>query len=308
MLKRWIFYLTALLGCTIFWSAHQGWISWLLLQILLWLPWLSLTLSLIPMLRLRPRFSCPSTAQMGADEQVTLYAPQSILQVPYECRLQVQHTPTGTITKMKPGDKLPTAHCGELLVSCPAFYVNDLLGLFCLPRNRLAPTSILVRPTAVAMDAPRELERFRANAWMPKVGGGFAENHEMRLYRPGDSLNQVHWKLTAKTGKLMIRQPMIPRCGTILLTVDICGTPEELDLKMGRILWLGEYLLDLELPFRIQALGKNGVLSLPAANADDFQKAMDQLLRCPPAEAGTIQSSGLTASWHFHIGGEPDET
>ncbi|MBR2633811.1 MAG: DUF58 domain-containing protein, partial [Lentisphaeria bacterium] len=42
----------------------------------------------------------------------------------------------------------------------------------------------------------------------PKPGGGYGENYEIRQYRPGDNLNQIHWKLSAKVGDLMLREPM----------------------------------------------------------------------------------------------------
>lgn len=306
MLKRWIFYLAVLLGCTVFWAAHQTWMAWCLLRMVLWLPLFSLAVSLIPMLTTRLSFHCPPALPLGTDAQVGLSVKNIFPQPPYRWKLRVTHTLTGKIQPLKASDSLPAAHCGQLVLNCGRFLVYDYLGLFCLPLTRAQSRSVLIRPAVVPMESPKDLQRILAHAWQPKPGGGFAENHEMRLYRPGDGMNQVHWKLTAKTGKLMVREAMIPRCGRILLTLDIFGTAEELDRKLGRLLWLGNYLLEQSLSFEICAQSGSGLLCLSVTGQTDFEKAMDQLLCCSPLQAAA-QHSDTAASWHFHIGGDPDE-
>jgi hypothetical protein len=88
------------------------------------------------------------------------------------------------------------------------------------------------------------LARYAGRAWKPKPGGGFAENHEIRLYRPGDKMNQIHWKLSSKMNKLMVREAMEPVQDRVLVEMILRGTPEELDRKFGRLLWTGNYLLE----------------------------------------------------------------
>lgn len=308
MLKRWIFYLAALLCSFIFWIAHQGAVAWLLLSILFWLPWLSLLLSLIPMLTAKPTFSCPEHIPMGtADAQISVVFRHTLLLPPWQCRMQVVHTLTGEKQTLKEGAALPAAHCGQLKVSCGSICAFDYLGLFRLPLTKPQTCQVLVRPNKISMESPKKLERLLNHTWQPKPGGGFAENHEMRLYRPGDNLNQIHWKLTAKTGELMIREPMIPRHGRILLTIDICGTADELDAKFGKLLWMGEHLLSLNLKYEILALTGEGTLTLPVVFEQELSAAIDRLLGCSPVEEGSVQSSEFSASWHFHIGGEQDE-
>lgn len=307
MLKRWIFYIAAVLSCLIFWAAHQSWIAWSLLSAVLWLPGFSLALSLIPMLSTKTHFSCPAAIDAGTKVSAVLHVQNRFPQPPFRCKLRLTHTFTGTDQKMKIGEALPTAHCGALLLDQDRVWVSDYLGLFSIPLTRSQIHKILIHPTPVPMDAPQDLQRLLARSWQPKPGGGFAENHEMRLYRPGDSLNQIHWKLTAKTGKLMVREAMIPRCGRILLTTDLCGTAEELDRKLGRLLWLSNYLLEQPLSFEIRIFCGNGLLTFPVSNQKELLQAMDEILCCSPASAGTSRNPETAASWHFHIGGEPDE-
>ena len=307
MIKRWIFYLAALLGCAVFWSANQTWLSRLLFLVMVWLPWFSLAISLPSMLRAQPVISVPDRMDVGQSQQVDVMLRSKLPLPPYLCKLELLHTLTGEKTALKPGQALPAEHCGELQLRCKKFEIYDLLGLFCLRPKNLPLRSILVYPAKVPTDHPAELERSLAHSWQPKPGGGFAENHEMRLFRPGDSLNQVHWKLTAKTGKLTIRQPMIPRHGRILLTLDISGTAEELDTKLGKFLWLGEYLVEKDLHFTVEARTGTGPLSLSVRDPAEFSAATAQLLRCKPLTEDSPAAAHSAASWHYHIGGGQHE-
>ena len=165
-----------------------------------------------------------------------------------------------------------------------------------------------VRPQPVPVTDLPGLENYLAAAWRPKPGGGFAENHELRLFRPGDSQNQIHWKLSAKTGKLMLRQPMEPLRGRVAVTMNLRGTPEELNRKFGRLLWTGQYLLQRQTPFEIRVFTGGGIYSFQVAREEHLTRAIDALLCYPAAQSGSIADSPCAASWHYHVGGEPDET
>jgi uncharacterized protein (DUF58 family) len=206
----------------------------------------------------------------------------------------------------EPGQGL-FAHCGAYTVTVERGRVCDYLGLFSFPVRKNAPRTMLIRPIALPVPVLPDLERFIARSWKPKYGGGYAENHELRLYRPGDSLNQIHWKLSAKSGKLILRQPMEPHRGTLLLTLHLRGTPEELDRMLGRLLWLGNQLLDRGLRYEIRALTGEGVETLVVLEEADLTKAMDHLLRSEPAGDGDIREQPVAASWQYHVGGQPDE-
>ena len=166
---------------------------------------------------------------------------------------------------------------------------------------------IYILPKPVEVTGISSLQRQLAHRWRPKPGGGFSENHELRLYRPGDRLNQVHWKLSAKTGKLILREPMEPQRGLVLLTMTLRGTPEELDRKLGRMIWLGNHILCQEIPFELRVLTGAGIECFSIANAQELSRTTDVLLASPTAADGSIRERSYSASWHYHIGGRPDE-
>ncbi len=304
MVKRWFLYLLTLAGCVGFYAAYQGWMAWFLLNLVGCLPLFSMAVSLVPILLVRPAPKVPGavTRQQPVRLGVQIRSPLPL--PPCRCRFRVTYTLTGETMMLSAGEQLPTDHCGEIRCENTAFAVFDFLNLIALPRKRLEPIRVLVRPEPIAVPLPRDLDRFLAQAWKPKYGGGFAENHELRLYRPGDGLNQVHWKLTAKTGKLMIREPMEPQMGRVLLTLDLTGQPKVLDEKLGKLLFLSKHLLSLGLKHEIMAHTGSGLLTLPVPGEPALYEAVDTLLSVPGAATDAVQAVPVYASWQYHIGGD----
>lgn len=307
MFGRRICYLAVLTACALFYLASGEWLSWVILLAVLGLPWLSLLLSLPAMLRFRAEADGPQSLPVGAPGQVWLVGSSDFPLPPFKGKLRLKRCISGESRRYQARHGLPTRHCGGIAVTAEKVRVCDYLGLFAFPAKRSGEKRIVVRPVPLPMREMPDLKRYIARSWRPKFGGGFAENHELRLYRPGDSLNQVHWKLSAKTGKLTLREPMLPQRGLVLLTMTLRGTPGELDRKFGRLLWLGNFLLQQEIPFEIRALTADGVRSLPVTEEQALNRAIDTLLCSGAARQGSIREHGYTASWQYHIGGDADE-
>jgi len=304
---RWLIYLATLLGSIVFYWAYQQWLAWILLLFVLTLPLFSLLVSLPAMLTVRVRVRCPGILRLNEAETPVLHIQCRLPAPPIRGRIRVTRTVTGESWLLRPGAPLPTDHCGHLVCRPDRVAVYDYLRLFRLFVHRKQHASILVRPDPIPMKAPAQLDRCAARTWKPKPGGGFAENHELRLYRPGDSLNQVHWKLTAKTGKLMIREAMEPQQGLMLLCMTLRGSSRELDRKFGRLLWMGKHLLQQDLRYHLRVLTGQGLQTIPVADEEALIAAIDQLLSAPPAAEGAALPDTFACSWQLHIGGDADE-
>ena len=305
MASRRIVYALALLGAVAFYWAYREWFGWFALLLILLLPWFSLLVSLPAMLTCRARILCPDKVNLGS-QAVLRWEGQGTIPMPrLTGYLVAENHLTGQKQKLRSGQPLPTQHCGALSVRLLRPRCYDYLGLFRLPLANRDETTVLVRPLPLAPKKVPDLSRFQAGAWQPKPGGGFSENHELRLYRPGDSLKQVHWKLSAKTGQLITREPMEPKQSQLLLTMELSGTAEMLDKKLGMLLWMSMYLHDCVLPHRIQCLTGNGVVDLSISTPEDTLSAVDSLLRAPLA--GQKTSCYASAAWRFHIGGDAHE-
>ncbi len=306
MAARRIWYLAALGGCLVFYTAYGEWFSFLLLCCVVGLPWLSLLLSLPAIIRFRAGVAGTDRAQQGVEADIWLVGSCPLPLPPFQGKIRLTRCITGESWYHKQNQFLETGHCGGIVAAVERGRVCDYLGLFSFHLREPGKKIILIRPVPLALPEPPDLRRYIARSWKPKFGGGFAENHELRLYRPGDSLNQVHWKLSAKTGKLILREPMEPQRGKLLVTMTVRGTPEEVDRKFGRLLWLGKYLVGQGLNFELRALTGEGVRACPVASERELHRAIDSLL-CQRKAEGSIRELSFAASWCYHIGGQPDE-
>lgn len=301
-------YLVFLLLFGAYYLSSGEWLSWFLLVSVLALPWFSLAISLPAIFQFRAGSTGTDTATVGDSLQLWLLGSCDLPLPPFQGVLCLEELFTGTQTRFRGEQSCIPAHCGGLRIRVEKPKVYDYMGLFSFPVRRTEERILVVRPRPLAIaDAPLP-EEGAALAWKPKAGGGFAENHELRDYRPGDSLNQVHWKLSAKTGALVVREAMEPVRPRVLLTVTLNGSPEELDRKLGRLLWMGDYLLNANYCFTIQARTGQGSLSFAVDNQAALLRSLDVLL-CTPAAGPDIREDTIPdAQWHYHIGGQPDES
>ena len=307
MAGRRIVYLGCLAGSLVFYFCYQGWIAWIILLTVIALPWVSLALSLPAILRSRAELDCPAFVTMGDPAHACLRGASALPRSLLRGRITWHSRITGETAKHHRKKPLPTGHCGGIRVTARRVRVCEYLGLLAVPVKKIPDRTVIVRPLPLPMSSPPDLSRYIARSWRPKFGGGYAENHELRLYRPGDSLNQVHWKLSAKTGELILREPMEPGRELVLLTMDLSGTPDEIDRKFGRLLTVSRMLLDNDLPHELRVLTADGPVCCSVSNEGELTTAVDRLLCCPAAGDGSLLGLETGASWQLHIGGDPDE-
>lgn len=307
MAGRRLLYLAILLGCGIFYLLYGQWLAWLLLLCVAALPWFSLVLSLPAMVSFRIRPAGQELLELGDPFELWLLGSCRLPMPPFRGHLMLHRCLQADSLRYREDMEPVTSHCGGITVTAKKVRIYDYLGLFSMPVWKKEQLFLLIRPKPVPLSLPENLLQHISLGWKPKYGGGFSENHELRQYRPGDSLNQIHWKLSAKTGSLILREPIEPSHGQVLLTMHLRGTPEELDRKFGRLLWLGTALLEQEISFELRCLTGTGVLIRSITDTGTLQNTVDTLLCQPPAAEGDLRQQGLSSSWHCHIGGAPDE-
>lgn len=117
------------------------------------------------------------------------------------------------IHRLAPGEQseelfaIPTQKRGVVKVGPVSVVRGDPLGLFERAHRRDEPVDLFVHPRTVLFDGQslgylRDLEGLPA-ADLSRDDVSF---HALNEYQPGDDLRHVHWRSTARTGVMMVRQ------------------------------------------------------------------------------------------------------
>lgn len=295
MFRRWVLYLLAWLGCVVFYCAYRQWFAWLVLVAVLALPVVSLVLSLPSMVLARLELDCPEALTMGDERKLRPRCRGALPLTMWRCHIRVERLADGWSAPLKKNQILPTEHCGVLRCSVEKARVYDCLGLFGLPLRGCEEKIVHIRPKPVPAPLPAEARQQRTLRWRPKRGGGYSENHELRLYRPGDNVQQIHWKLSAKTGRLILREPQIPDNGELTLRLKLSEKPEKRDAALGQLLYIGQQLLERGIRFRVLCQG----MCLQVHSKDGLRQSVDKLLAVPADPAWPVSGPA--------IGGDSDE-
>lgn len=315
MARNRIFYGLFLLAAVVFHSFYTGWFSFFLLLFSVLLPVFSLLVSLPAMLRAAYTPQLPLRCFCGQDTQFTLQ-PSSAARLPVSCcrlHLLVCDAVGGTqqaewltlAGTLRFSLRVDTRHAGQQTFRVDRARVYDALGLVGLPLQLPTACSIAVEPEPLESAELPNLSQFQYRSYHPKPGGGFSEIHDLREYRPGDSLHEIHWKLSAKTDKLIVREAEEPNRGLIVLSFDFSGSRAQLDSTLRQLLWLSGWLTDREVVHQIDWLDPDTLepQTKQIRAPQDLQELLRALLQTHlTGDTPTIaQRLYPNADWRYHI-------
>lgn len=267
--------------------SHRGWFGLYLLLAVVTVPLLLLLLSLPAALSMKLELRAPSFASKNSDGEFELsFSSRSLLPVGRikvwvraENRFTREYAPSkpvyyGLCTGVQTLP-IPTESCGQLLVSVTRWECRDLLGLIAIRKRCPAPVTCTVLPRSGAPDRPVDFdEALKSLAHLkPKYGGGFSEEHDLRDYRPGDMGNSIHWKLSSKTDRLIVREALEQENREIFLVLSGLGDD---DRGLEVLYWLSRELINRELP---HILAVNDLY--PVGNEEECLAAFAGLLAVP---------------------------
>ena len=119
-------------------------------------------------------------------------------------------------------------------------------------------------------------------------------------------MRDIHWKLSAKTDSLIVREPIEPVRGQAVLSFDLAGTRDAVDRTLGLLQWMSGWLLSQELSHTVCWLDPESFEPQTAqiASAEDIPVLMRQLLHTGLKEGtpSIANRSFPAADWRYHIG------
>jgi len=147
--------------------------------------------------------------------------------------------------------------CGLAQVRIKKVRVYDWLGLFRWSRRVDQSQSVVVLPeyTMVPVKNRNIIWQDMANAsrfHSTLVGDDPSEIVSLHSLQPGDKLQRVHWKLSAKSDDLMVKDFGLPLCSRVCLYIDMnYETRADYSSRMTIALSVGLSLLEAKCPFTL---------------------------------------------------------
>ena len=122
---------------------------------------------------------------------------------------------------------LSSDYCGRIRISTERAVLYDCFGLIGVRCRCQAVAHMTVQPDVFEMEVsilptPNRSEDSEVYS-TEKPGPDLTETFQIREYVPGDSPRQVHWKLTSKFDRLIVRDPGLPVTRNVLVFWERTG-------------------------------------------------------------------------------------
>ncbi|MBN9172466.1 MAG: DUF58 domain-containing protein [Microbacterium sp.] len=192
---------------------------------------------------------------------------------------------------------IPTSRRGVLAVGPVSVVRGDPLGLFERVHHRDEPVDLFVHPRTVlfegqSLDFLRDLEGLPAT----DLSRDDVSFHALREYVPGDDLRHVHWRSTARTGDIMVRQYEETRRSHFVIGLsrnpDDYRDPEEFELAISIAGSLGLRALRDSRRVDVRVQGR----ALPAATGKQFLDSLAGLDSVRPRDGRIEDLAGTVAA------------
>ncbi|GGQ41610.1 uncharacterized protein (DUF58 family) [Actinomadura coerulea] len=190
------------------------------------------------------------------------------------------------VPRLRPGGgrtvtyRLPTSRRGEIPVGPLRLVRADPLRLARRVREYGTPRVLLVRPRTVRLGLlPSGRAHHLEGPTSDRSPAGTATFHALREYVIGDELRHVHWKSSARTGTLMVRQLVDASLPTTTVVLEArpgsWPEPDDFELAVDAAASVAAGAASASFPVRI--LTGDGQVADTRGGPDDVEVLLDRL-------------------------------
>ncbi|MBP3977320.1 DUF58 domain-containing protein [Microbacterium sp. BLY] len=207
------------------------------------------------------------------------------------------------IQRLAPGEEaeelfaIPTHRRGVVKVGPVSVVRGDPLGLFERAHRRDEPVDLFVHPRTVLFDGQslgylRDLEGLPA-ADLSRDDVSF---HALLEYQPGDDLRHVHWRSTARTGTMMVRQYEETRRSHFVIGLSRSAadydTADDFELGISAAGSIGLRALRDSQRVDLRVQGRE----LPSGTGKQLLDSLSAIAHSKPREGGIAELAGVVAA------------
>ena len=187
--------------------------------------------------------------------------------------------------------EIRSERAGKVTVTADRAKLLDPLGIIGIGTGSYASGSFTVLPDIFDVRTEyllRESGSFDNDTYSPyRKGRDRSEVFQVREYEEGDSLSQIHWKLSGKTDKLVVKDPSLPLDKSIVVmidkTINAPLSPEDKERLAELFVSVCEGLLESGLTYRLIRQEGDAVQVSEIQFEDDLAEEIPRVLSEPPA-------------------------
>ena len=288
MFRTWGIYLIALISAFVFFLCYKMWVAWYCLVGILLVPVLSLIACIVAAVNLKFETEFPKSSQIEDPNDIEIKISGYASYFSF-CRVGLRITDRMMDSSRKlsyrihdTGSlKIPvdTSHCGSYAYRFTKVRIYDLLGFFFISRKLNREYEILVLPKPEMPDIMPNTYGFKAKN-LRRSKQPMSEIYDIRDYQLGDPVKTIHWKMSAKKDKLLVKDPFEQYGGHSRLILKLTRDRDIMDLHLGQILFTSKYLLDHDVPHRIRIIPPDmKEIAYDVESRADLDKALVNVLR-----------------------------
>lgn len=177
--------------------------------------------------------------------------------------------------------QLKSKFAGRVEAEIVKFAVYDLFHVFILTGCTTQSSAVLVWPAFTESDEEEIyscVEGFPKENESRKRGAEYNPDYEVREYIPGDELKSIHWKLSAKQDRLMVRERLATGREKINVLLPLGESREENDSLLEALYGLGRLLLNKEYPVQLYWPGEEMLRGCFVAELGELENALSEIL------------------------------
>ena len=149
---------------------------------------------------------------------------------------------------------LQSSFCGRVYVQISRFTLLDYLGLLPMKALVKADARLTILPDLYPMEADMTARpAYADDGASNRRGEDRSEVYQLREYRPGDDIRQIHWKLSSKFDELILKEASQPESRSLLVFWDkrTGGNPQQMDALAEVVSSAGMALLQSGVPYTL---------------------------------------------------------
>ena len=199
-----------------------------------------------------------------------------------------------------------SSYCGRIKISVDKMMLTDCFGLISIGYKPNEAAYITVQPDTFEMEVslrPDAGANDESDVYSEqKPGNDMTETFQIREYVPGDSMRQIHWKLSNKFDRLIVRDPSLPVIRNVLIFWERSGEngdPDIIDAQAEIIVTLCKSLLENSIQFTVgwNDTDRNLCILHEIRDTEELVGIIPRLMRATGSPSGVTGTELLIQTW-----------